>query len=106
MSTFQIRGDGRLAEIGDDGSIVGYVEPLAMPATGAATPAAQPTPKPLVALTPRDVVRMARARRAELRIEIKKLERLKSELAQLDRLIKAANGKSFAPVRELKRSAS
>lgn len=109
MPAFQLRSDGQLEQIDEDGSrsvISALVMPETQSSTAPVASAATKTERAPVPLRPRDVVRAAKSRRAELRAEIKKLERLKRELSQLDRLIQAADGKSFAPVREIKRSAS
>lgn len=108
MSSFQVRSDGTIAEIGDDGSVIGVVEPMgAMSAPVQQSAPIEPpkSAKPKV-LTPRDVVKAAKARAKELKAEIKRLEAAKRELAQMQRLIQAAGGRVLAPVRELKRSAN
>lgn len=114
MSAFQLRKDGTLAEIGDDGSVIGVVQPMAAltnqvdedepgPARAPQSAAKAAPAKPL---SPRDVVKAAKTRAKELRAEIKRLESAKRELAQMERLIAAANGRALAPVRELKRAAN
>lgn len=111
MSAFQLRDDGSLAEIGDDGSVIGIVQPMAAQVTrdnDAPRQTAKPEPKrtATIALTPRDIVKAAKARAKELKAEIKRLESAKRELAQMERLIAAADGRALATVRELKRAAN
>lgn len=66
-------------------------------------PARRPAPK---GATPKDVVRMARARLRELETELKRLRRLEKERDELRRLVEAAKAKPRAVLRELpKRSA-
>lgn len=50
---------------------------------------------------PRDIVKQAKARAKELRAQLRQAERWKKELAQLERLIAAADGKAIAVVRNL-----
>jgi hypothetical protein len=58
------------------------------------------------ALSSKNVVKLAKARRRELAREIARLKKLEPELAALDRLIAAADGKPIAVVRDItKRSA-
>lgn len=107
-NTFQLRADGSLAEIAEDGTTVGVVAP--MPQRTESTQAApqKPTPKAkreAETLTPRDVVRAAKARAKQLRAEIRRLANAKRELEQMERLIAAADNRPTATVRELKRSA-
>ncbi len=59
-----------------------------------------------IASKPMNVVREAKKRRAEIRKQLRVMRTLESELAQLDRLIKAAEQKPSPAVRSLTRSAS
>lgn len=51
---------------------------------------------------PLDVLKMARARIAQLRKEVARIRRLEQELAELERLVAAAKEKKSAPVRPIK----
>jgi hypothetical protein len=50
--------------------------------------------------TPKDVVRLARARLRDVKAELKRMRRLEEERAELERLIAAAENKPCAVVRE------
>ncbi len=69
---------------------------------------AQPaTHQPIIAtgprLTPKTLLKQARARVRELDAEIKRLRRLEQEREELRRLIAAADGRPLAVVRDIKR---
>lgn len=71
-------------------------EPKPAPAPARVAPAA-----PRVEDKPFNVVKAAKGRRRELRLEIARLRRLESELAELNRLIAAAENKPRTVVREI-----
>lgn len=87
----------RVAGIGGQGFAEASREWLAPPAsrTNEQRTAAKP-------LRPRDVVRAAKARVREIRAELKRLGKLQTELAELVRLLDAADGKKLGIVRSLK----
>jgi len=63
---------------------------------------AAPTPqKPTQKLTPRSIVKQARARRAELKRLLKQAKAWERELAQLERLIAAADGRPVAVLKQI-----
>lgn len=64
----------------------------------------RPGPPKAKPVTDRDVVRLARKRRKELKAEIRRLKKAEAELAQLERLIAAAEGRQLASVRNLEPS--
>lgn len=70
-----------------------------------ARPGAQVAPvviqAPSAPLKPKDVVRAAKARAADIRRELKRLRALEKELAELERLIAAAKQKPVAIVRNI-----
>lgn len=61
-------------------------------------------PKPQDVTKPVNVIKLARARLAEVKREIKRLRKLEAEQKELERLLDAARGKRLATVRELKRA--
>ncbi len=78
--------------------------PSVAPPAAAVRSAAKPATAeaPLDGLGPRGVLKAARARRKAIRRELKRHEQLKAELAELDRLIAAAENKTTtAPVRRI-----
>ena len=80
-----------------EGAIAGAVVPP--------PPVAAVTARPVVAaaapISPRDVVRLARARLKDVEREIKRLHKLEAERDELKRLLDAAAGKPLALVRSL-----
>lgn len=54
---------------------------------------------------PKNIVTLAKARRRDLKAELKRLKAAEKELAEIERLIAAAENKPKAVVRELKRTA-
>lgn len=56
---------------------------------------------PSVALHPADVVKAAKARAKNIRVELRNMKRLERELAELERLIAAAKQKPVAVVRSI-----
>lgn len=67
-----------------------------------ATPSTVATSSALI--TPRDVVKAARARVREIRAELKHHKRLQSELAELERMLAAARSKPKAVVTTIRRT--
>ena len=63
------------------------------------TVASQPTKA--ATLLPQDVVKAAKARAAEIRVELRRMKTLQKQLVELDRLIAAAKTKPVAIVRNL-----
>lgn len=63
--------------------------------------APQPKRKAEKPISPREVVRLAKRRRRDIKAELKHHARLENELAQLERLIGAAEGKPLAVVRDM-----
>lgn len=57
---------------------------------------------PFVTMSPRAVVKAARVRVKELRSELKRMKALQAELAELERLLKAAKTKPSASVRPIR----
>ncbi len=55
-------------------------------------------------ISPREVVRLAKRRRRDIKAELKHHARLENELAQLERLIEAAEGKPLAVVTDMRRA--
>ena len=55
--------------------------------------------------TPKNIVALAKARLREVKVELKRMKALVKECGELERLIKAAEDKPRAVVRELKRTA-
>lgn len=74
----------------------------AVPAQLSATPTDATSIAPPRLSGPRDVVRAAKARAKEIRAQLKAHEALKRELAELERLIKAAKQKPEPKVRALR----
>lgn len=58
--------------------------------------------KVIPADSPRAVVKAAKARIKELRAELRRMQALQKELAELERLVKAAREKPKSPVRALR----
>ena len=54
-------------------------------------------------ITPKDVISLARARLREVKAELRRMRALDRERQQLERLLKAADGKPLAVVRDMKR---
>jgi hypothetical protein len=107
-STFQVGKDGQLVEVFPDGTSAA-ISPMVL--SGAAPSESSQQPKALTRAAPqkkrstRDIVRELRARLRDVEGEIRTRKTLETERDQLRRLIAAAQGKTIAPVRELKRSA-
>jgi hypothetical protein len=73
--------------------------PSAAPVTA---PSAAPVPRAVIATSPRGVVAAARARIKEIKAELRHKRRLERELAELQRLVKAAKSKPQPSVRALR----
>jgi len=63
--------------------------------------AAQTPAAPVSVTRPADIVKAAKARVKTIRVELKQMKRLQSELAELERLIAAAKQKPVALVRNI-----
>lgn len=73
--------------------------------TQSSTAALAPATAPTLAINgPRAVLKAARARTKEIRAELRRMKALQKELAELERLLKAARQKPQAPVRALRAS--
>ncbi len=84
---------------GEGGDPAAHVAPpVAAPVAVAAPDPAKAAP---AALKPRDVVRQAKARIRELRVQLKRAKTWERELAQLERLVAAADGKQIAVVKPI-----
>lgn len=108
-SSFQIAADGGLIEVHEDGTTT-RIQPLVAgsrePEEEAPVAPKRAAPTTSKKRSTRDIVRELKARLRQVNAEIRSRKSLEKERDQLTRLIAAAHGKTIAPVRELKRSAS
>lgn len=110
-SEFGGMGSGVIRRCIDCGEVIrseSVQPPQSAPAQEAAPPARatrkHPAENPKAQNKPVDVVKLAKRRLKEVRRELKAMRKLEAELAQLERLLNAADGKPTAVVRELRAS--